>query len=139
MSFVLAVHLAATWALVGLIWMVQLVHYPLFARVGRERFPAYEADHQRRIGWLVAVLMPAEALTGLWLVVAPVGVSPVLAWIGLALIGVVWASTAFWQGPMHPRLREGFDPDLHRRLVTTNWVRTAAWTLRGLVVLAMLF
>ena len=34
MSALLAAHAAATWALVGLIWTVQVVHYPLFALVG---------------------------------------------------------------------------------------------------------
>ena len=31
----LLVHLAATWFLAGLIWVIQLVHYPLFAAVER--------------------------------------------------------------------------------------------------------
>lgn len=30
----LLVHAAATWAMVGLVWFVQVVHYPLFAQVG---------------------------------------------------------------------------------------------------------
>ena len=27
------VHFAATWLLVGIVWFVQIVHYPLFRRV----------------------------------------------------------------------------------------------------------
>jgi hypothetical protein len=41
------VHLAATAAMVGLIWFVQVVHYPLFASVGADEFVAYENAHTR--------------------------------------------------------------------------------------------
>ena len=37
--------LAATLYMVGVIWMVQLVHYPLYNKVGREAFPEYETRH----------------------------------------------------------------------------------------------
>jgi hypothetical protein len=36
------------------------------------------------------------------------------------------------------RLSTGFDPVVHRRLVRTNWVRTAAWTARGAAAVAMI-
>jgi hypothetical protein len=35
------------------------------------------------------------------------------------------------------RLSTGFDPVVHRRLVRTNWIRTAAWTVRGAAAVAM--
>lgn len=134
---VLVVHAAATWALVGLIWTIQLVHYPLFALVGDDEFPTYEAAHQTRITWLVAVLMPVEAVASVYLVFAD-EVATGWAVVGLVLVGVVWLSTGFWQGPMHPRLRAGFEPALHDRLVRTNWVRTAAWTARGVVAMVLI-
>ena len=39
---------------------------------------------------------------------------------------------------MHQRLLAGFDADVHARLVGTNWLRTFAWTARGVVALAMI-
>ena len=45
---VVAFELAVTSALFGLIWIVQVVHYPLFGRVGREGFAAYESAHRGR-------------------------------------------------------------------------------------------
>ncbi len=42
----LATHLFATAATVGLIWFVQLVHSPLFDRVGRSG-SAYSSRYQR--------------------------------------------------------------------------------------------
>ena len=57
--------------------------------------------------------------------------------LGAALVGVIWASTAFVQVPLHSALGGAFDGDAHGKLVATNWVRTAAWTARGGLVLWM--
>lgn len=129
------IHIAATCALAGLIWVVQLVVYPAFAVVARERFVEWHAAYTRRIGGVVAPLMGLELLTGVaWLTARP---GDVFALIGAGLIVVNWVSTAFVQVPLHRRLEQGFDPETHRRLVATNWIRTAVWTARA-VMLAVL-
>lgn len=131
----LVLHAALTWALVGLILTIQVVHYPLFARVGAARYVAYQREHVTRITWLVAPLMGAELGTGAWLALRPPpGVPAALAWLGLALIVLIWLSTALVQSPLHGRLAAGFDAVQHTRLVTTNTWRTAAWLVRGALV-----
>ena len=135
----LLLHAAATGVMTGLIWFVQVVHYPLFAHVGQAGFAAYAREHQRRTTWVVALPMLLEAGTAVLLALRPpAGVPPALAWTGLALVGVVWASTLGLQVPEHGRLAGGFDAVGARRLVRGNWVRTVAWTLRGVLVLRML-
>ncbi|QDU18516.1 hypothetical protein [Urbifossiella limnaea] len=135
---VVLLHLAATLFLVGLIWFVQVVHYPLMARVGRAEFVAYEQAHARRTTWVVAPPMLVELGTGIALLwVRPAGVSLAAALAGVALLAVVWGSTRFVQVPCHERLSRAFDPGVHRRLVSTNWVRTAAWSLRGILAVWM--
>jgi hypothetical protein len=122
----------------GVIWVVQLVHYPLFAGVGAEGFVAYEAAHKVRITLVVFPAMTLElgtAVALLWL--RPDVVPPWMVWVGLALVGVVWLSTAFVQVPLHTTLSGGFEGGAHARLVATNWIRTAAWTLRAGLVLWM--
>ena len=42
---------------------------------------------------------------------------------------------AFLSVPQHAVLARGFDADAHASLVTTNWVRTVAWSARGLMLL----
>lgn len=139
MTLVLIAHAAATWAMVGLIWFVQVVHYPLFASVGETGFVRYENAHTRRTSFVVGVFMPLEAITAVWLVfAAPDGVSTSLVVAGLILLAALWVSTAFWQAPLHGRLSAGYDAALQRRLVTSNWLRTAVWTIRGALVLVML-
>ncbi|PAP77810.1 hypothetical protein [Rubrivirga marina] len=138
MPAVFLVHLGATLLMVGVIWMVQVVHYPLFAGVGAEGWAAYEAAHQSRITLVVGPLMVAELVTAVWLVLDRPAALP--AWavvLGAALVGVIWASTAFLQVPLHSALGGAFDADVHARLVATNWIRTATWTARGGLVLWM--
>ncbi|MEM6553254.1 MAG: hypothetical protein AAF750_14150 [Planctomycetota bacterium] len=62
----------------------------------------------------------------------------VCAWVGLGLLAVVWGSTVLLQIPLHQRLCEAADAGAAERLVGTNWVRTAAWSGRGVLVLGML-
>jgi hypothetical protein len=122
--------------MVGLIWFVQLVHYPLFGSVGAERFAAYAGAHQRRTGWVVGPPMLVEAATGAWLLIAPpagVGRGPLA--LGAAAIAVVWLSTALLQVPRHTVLGRGYDARAHETLVTGNWLRTAGWSGRGALVL----
>jgi len=135
----LIVHTAATLAMWGVILMVQLVHYPLFRLVGEERYAEYQAEHMRRITWIVAPLMTTELVTaGLLVWTPPAAVPGGLAWAGLALVLFIWATTGLVQVPLHRRLTDGFEAAAHGRLVRTNWLRTAAWTLRAGLALWML-
>lgn len=131
-ELVLVFHLAVTWFLVGLIWVIQLVHYPLMRLVSPERFVEFETAHCNRITWIVAPAMGFEALSGLWC--AALLPYDVLFTVSLALLGVVWASTSFVQVPLHNQLSNGFDERCIGRLVRTNWLRTIAWTGRGCLV-----
>jgi hypothetical protein len=131
-------NLFATLTMFGVIWVVQLVHYPLFANVGADGFGAYEAAHKVRITYVVFPAMLLELGTAVALVwLRPDAVPPWMVWLGLALVGVVWLSTALVQVPLHTTLSAGFDGDAHARLVATNWVRTLAWTLRAGLTLWM--
>ena len=66
---ILVVATAATSAMVGVIWMVQLVQYPMLAGYSALAPGAAAVDHQRRISWVVGPLMAAEGVTALILLV----------------------------------------------------------------------
>ncbi len=130
---------ATTLPLVGLIWTVQVVHYPLFDGVGAEGFVEYERRHAARITWLVAPLMLAELAVSGWLIArVPAGVPAWQCYAGAAMTAGIWLSTLCLQVPRHAELAAGFAPAAHAALVTTNWLRTALWTGRGALTLAML-
>lgn len=124
--------------MLGVIWFVQVVHYPLFAKTGHAEFSAYEQQHTALTTWVVAPPMLLELATAVLLFwCKQTGVSTGQLSIGLALLVVIWLSTALIQVPCHNRLSQSFDAAVHRRLVVSNWIRTIAWSLRALLVLWM--
>ncbi|MBU6281126.1 hypothetical protein KGQ64_02710 [bacterium] len=129
---VLAIQVASTLFMAGVIAVVQVVHYPLFARVGAAAFAAYEIEHRTRISLVVMLPMLVELATAAWIALQPPpSVPPWSAWLGLALLAVVWLSTFFLQVPLHDRLSRGFDPAAIDALVRGNAIRTVAWMLRA--------
>jgi hypothetical protein len=123
-------------AMAGIIWYVQLVHYPLFSEVGADTWFAYHADHERRTGWVVAPLMIAELASAAALVL--IGGHGPLAVAGLLLALTTWALTFALAVPLHRRLNQARELATMQRLVNVNWLRTAAWTAHGVIAVALL-
>jgi uncharacterized membrane protein len=135
----LLIHAAATLYMTGLIWLIQVVHYPLLAKVGAEGYTRYQASHERLITRVVGPPMLIEMGCAIWLLIArPKGVPMWMIYTGLALVVIAWLSTVFLQVPQHHKLGSGFDPVAHGKLVSTNWIRTIAWSTRGALALWMI-
>lgn len=130
----------ASAAMGGLIWFVQVVHYPLFGEVAATDGRAYADAHRRRTSWVVIPPMLVEGLTaGILAVRPPPGIPPAVAWAGFALVLALWWSTGAVQMPLHARLgREGHVPDAVAALVRSNWVRTILWSARAVLAVWML-
>jgi len=134
---VILAHLAATAFMTGVIWYVQVVHYPLMAGWPHEQFGAWEARHRERTGCAVVPAMLLEALAaGVLAVRRPRGLSGRLITLNLVLLACIWASTFLLQVPCHDLLSLGWDERVHARLVQTNWLRVVLWSSR--LVLAMM-
>jgi hypothetical protein len=112
----------------GVIWVIQIVHYPSFDFVPEARFKIFHQFHSQRITWIVLPLMASELV-----------MAAILAWrthftlpLGLNLLGVlaIWSFTALLSVPLHSRLGEAYQPLDVLRLVQTNWPRTILWTVR---------
>ncbi len=130
-NLVFLAHTAATLYLVGVIWLVQLLVYPSMAHAGA---------HTSRITPVVAPAMIVELLTAIYLVFAPLEtIDYRFFWGGLILALIIWASTFLLQVPLHDQLAKGLNSNVQARLVLTNWLRTIAWTLRGALVLWVLW
>ncbi|HMO52123.1 MAG TPA: hypothetical protein PKE26_13175 [Kiritimatiellia bacterium] len=128
-------HLAATGVMTGVIWFVQLIHYPWFHRVPADQFTAYHRAYTEKVGYIVGPAMLVELATGMaWLYLLGDGRTSA-DWISMVMLAGIWLSTIGLQIPCHQRLAAGYQPDVHRRLVRTNWIRTALWSARlGLLV-----
>ena len=137
---VLLINLAAVLFMAGFIWTMQLVHYPLFDRVGEEAFPAYETAHNRLFALVAGPGGLATLVTSVLLLFArPPQVPLWAAILGLILLGVIIVSTALFQAPQHQALSGGFDRGAYEFLLNTNWIRTAAWSAYGLLDLWMVW
>lgn len=133
-------HFASAWYLVGLCWLVQRVQYPLMSAVGTTSFTTYEQGHVTRITPIVAPPMLIELGTGVMLLLwgGAAFRRPLFA-TSLVLLAAIWISTFALQVPLHDALVKGFDANAHASLVRTNWIRTLAWTARGLLLSALLW
>ncbi len=121
--------------LTGLIWTIQVVHYPLFEMADRTNFAAFEAAHSFRISGIVLVPMVLElGLSGVFLGLSFKQMPLWLPWVCAFLVGVVWLSTFFLQVPQHSILSAGFNPQAHQILVSSNWIRTIAWSVKTLLL-----
>jgi len=132
---------AATLFMTGLIWFVQIVHYPLFATVHRHApqagFREYEASHANRTGFVVfppMVVELAAALATLFPSLRPGYVSAGAAMASATLVVLIWGSTGLIQVPLHNRLGSNPAAETISRLVLSNWLRTALWTARTILL-----
>lgn len=83
--------------------------------------------------------MATEGITALVLLAdRPATMGVVSAWMAASLLGLALLSTVLVQVPLHSRLAAGHDVDAARRLISTNWVRTFAWTARAVLLGAVL-
>ena len=133
---ILIAHVASKLFMVGLIWTIHYVHYPLFAHVGESTYIAFQAEHVNRIGKLLLLPWLTEGLTLLAiLILAFLGqrrdlrLPAFLNGVGMAIALII---SGVWSAPAHGELADGFDADVHGRLMNANLVRTLGWTLCGI-------
>ena len=126
------IQLAVSGLLCGLIWTVQIVHYPSLAFVNPESFKAAHSFHSRRISLLVIPLMLLELISaGVLVVVYHENTFLTwFAWVNLLSILLIWISTFLLSVPLHVELSQGYNAKTLSKLVTSNWPRTILWSIR---------
>ncbi len=100
----LVANLAGTALMVGFIWTIQLLTYPMMKAVPADGFVAYELMHRNRVTALLAVLAPIEIVAAAGVVVF---VDDVPAWLSVGagvLLFAIWLSTLLFYAPLHMRL-----------------------------------
>ena len=128
-----ALNLAISWALFGLTWMVQLVTYPAFQYVSKNRFGTYHHKHVRHISLIVIPLMLSELFLAVYFVFQNFAAWEY--WILLAIVIGVWMATALMAMPLHKKLAEGKDKVVIRKLIRANGLRTFLWSVKALWLL----
>jgi hypothetical protein len=136
---VVAANAASAWVMTGIIWFVQVVHYPLLAIVPVESARRVAVEHQSRTARVVMVPMAVEGVTTLWLMFdRPDSVAWWLPWAGGACVAAALLSTVLLSVPRHGRMADEPSAATGRELVLTNWPRTVAWTAHGIICAAIM-
>lgn len=133
-ELVLQVYFVTSAIMVGVIWMVQLVHYPAFYYVDEEKFKDFSLFHQAKITYIVGPIMIIELLSGLYLMPK----ADIFILSSLVLLIAIWLVTFFFSVKEHNKLLHGKDQEAIKSLILSNWARTILWSVKlGMVWFAL--
>ena len=116
----------------AVILLIQFLHYPSFHFIAADKFASFHKFHSDRISFIVAPVMLLELLTAYFLLYYNPQ-SPLNLFNFLSIL-LIFGLTAFVSVPLHKRLENGYDKDVVRRLVSTNWQRTLIWLARSFIL-----
>ena len=138
-AFFTLLQFVVTWVMVGMIWFIQTVHYPLYKKI-KEGFVEYERSHIRKASLLIGPFMLVEAFSAIVLLkIAPDGVLTKLAALNLILLIFIWLSTSLVQISQHQKLSVRFSRKILKGLIHSNWVRTLLWTIKGCLLVVIIY
>ena len=129
-------HFCVTSMLVGLIWTIQLVHYPSFRYIEESKFVSFHSFHSTSISYLVLPLMLIELAATLFLLIQ--SDYSIVYVVCMILVILIWASTFMLSVPCHNILLKGKNDEVINKLVITNWPRTILWSAKGVIVSTLL-
>ena len=131
----LVIHLIATSIMVGVIWVIQLVHYPSFHFIELKQYATFQRFHMSRISFVVIPAMLTELFTLILFIISTDPIDTLVTVSGLLLV-LIWLMTAVFFSGVHQKLTLGYDKTFVDKLVKLNWGRTLLWTLRLLLIYA---
>lgn len=124
----------------GNMMSLQIQHYSLYPLVGKEKFKDYMKANNK------AALVPA-VLPGILMLIfsvtlmffRPVFMTSLEALVSLALNIVAFISTFRWQRKLQSDMvNKGYDEGKIKLLLSTNWIRTIAFMLLGILTISIL-
>ena len=129
----LIIHLIATSVMVGVIWIIQLVHYPSFHFIELKQYTTFQRFHMSRISYVVIPAMLTELFTLILIIISMDQIDTLVLASAILLI-FIWLMTAVFFSGVHQKLTLGYDQTVVDKLVKLNWGRTLLWTLRLLLI-----
>jgi hypothetical protein len=133
MDLLFFLNVISAFLLTGVIWTIQIVHYPSFHYIDKLSFTNFHHFHERRISIIVMPLMLIELTTSTVLYIN--NMSSIVFALNLLIVVLIWCSTFFVQVPIHSILSQKKDKKLIEKLVNTNWIRTFLWSMRMLLII----
>jgi hypothetical protein len=135
MDVILLIHFSACLIMTGVIWIVQVVHYPTFRFINKNNFNSFSSFHVKSIGYIVVPLMLIEATTATLLVLKYPNKA---IFINFTLLIITWVFTFVVSMPLHKDLQNRYNHHAIEKLIKTNWSRTILWTIRCIFFLVFI-
>ena len=133
-ELLLNVSFISTSVMVGVIWVIQLLHYPSFHFIDGQKYIEFQHFHMQRISFIVIPAMLIELASALLLAYFFRSSSTIIL---LAIVFGIWAITFIFFTNMHQKLTNGYNQGIVDRLIQINWFRTTLWSLRLIILLSI--
>ena len=136
---IILLHAIVTFLLTGLIWVIQLVHYPMFQFLDSQAYSKAMSFHQQRISIIVVPLMLFELLSGVYLAHAQWSSLARFHSINIALIVIIWIHTFGLMVPFHKNIPIQPNHELLKKTLCHHWIRTLSWSVKSILWGAILW
>ncbi len=131
--FVFFFHLIFSAIMVGVIWVIQLVHYPSFHFIDKDIYDSFQKFHMNKISIIVIPVMILELVTGFLLLIG--NSKNILIIISFGILILIWGITGLFFSDAHGKLISGYNELIVNKLVSMNWIRTVLWTFKMILLL----
>lgn len=122
-------HLISTSMMVAIIWIVQILHYPTFLFIDKERYTEFQQFHMNKISYIIVPLMLVELISGLSILFTVENIQ-FSFYVSLSLLILIWLITGLFFTKFHSELSKKFSHNTILILIRLNWIRTVFWTIR---------
>ena len=126
------VHFLSTSLMVGIIWVIQLLHYPAFNFIKESDYVEFQHFHMQRISFIVVPVMILELFSAFMLVYY---LRSNLLILCLIILLFIWLITFIFFTKLHQSLLGGYDKTIIDKLVRINWSRTILWSIRLIILI----
>ena len=127
------IHIISTSIMVGVIWVIQLVHYPSFKYVNESDYIIFQKYHMSNISYIVFPVMFTELITAL--IILFFGEKSLFFVLSLIYLFLIWIITGVLFTKYHSILKEGKDLMIIEKMIKANWIRALLWTMRLIMIL----
>tara|TARA_B100001250_G_scaffold398865_1_gene407628 strand:+ start:812 stop:1213 length:402 start_codon:yes stop_codon:yes gene_type:complete len=126
---ILLIHIISTSIMVGVIWTIQLVHYPSFNFINQKDYIKFQNFHMNQISLIVMPIMGIELFTGLIIIFLEIK-NGLMFHFSISILFLIWLITGIIFSRLHQKLTMGYQPLIINKLIKMNWLRTFLWTFR---------
>ena len=139
-NIVFMFHFISTSIMVGVIWIIQLVHYPTFLYIDKQKYFNFQKFHMSKVSYLVMPTMTVELISGIYMLLDSENlIENNLFLLAFSFLILNWVITGLVFVKIHNSLLIEYKMQTILLLVKLNWIRTILWSLRLIFLTVIIF